>query len=99
MATVTAATPASHGGVNDMEDGITIKFTKDELSYLLQGAYLSYREYKDSQGRWPYPPPEVAQECSDQAYKLYMKIRKAYDDARKQEEPCPMNEKKIYEVR
>ncbi len=73
-----------------MKDDITIKFTKDELSYLLQGAYLSYREYKDSQDRWPYPPPEVAQECSDQAYKLYMKIRKAYDDARKQEEPCPI---------
>ena len=75
--------------VHDMKDDITIKFTKDELSYLLQGAYLSYREYKDSQGRWPYPPPEVAQGCSDQAYKLYTKIRKVYDGERKNEEVKP----------
>ena len=68
-----------------LEDSTTIKFTKDELPYLLEGAYLCYREYKDSQGRWPYPPPEVAQECSDQAYKLYTKIRKVYDSERKNE--------------
>ena len=85
MATVTAATPAPHGGVHDMEDGITIKFSKDKLPYLLEGAYLCYREYKDSQDRWPYPPAEVAQGCSDQAYKLYVKIRKVYDGERKNE--------------
>ena len=73
-----------------MKDDITLKFTKEELSYLLTGAYLSYREYRDSQDRWPYPPAEIARECSDQAYSLYMKIKKAYDDARKQDEPCPI---------
>ena len=66
-----------------MKDDITLKFTKEELSYLLTGAYLSYREYRDSQDRWPYPPAEVAQKCSDQAYKLYTKVRKAYDGERK----------------
>jgi hypothetical protein len=68
-----------------MKDGIAISFTKDELSYLLTGAYLGYREYKDSHDTWPYPPAGVAQECSDQAYKLYVKIRKAYDEAREGE--------------
>lgn len=82
-----------------MKDNITLRFTKEELSYLLIGAYLSYREYRDSQNQWPHPPAEVARECSDHAYSLYRKIKKAYDDARKQEEPCPQKEdEKIMEI-
>ena len=54
-----------------MKEDITIKFTKEELTYLLSGAYLAYREYKDSRDRWPYPPAEVANECANEAYKLY----------------------------
>ena len=64
-----------------MKDNITLRFTKEELSYLLIGAYLSHREYRDSQNQWPHPPAEVARECSDHAYSLYRKIKKAYDDA------------------
>ena len=73
-----------------MKEDITIKFTKEELTYLLSGAYLAYREYKDSQDRWPYPPAEVANQCANEAYQLYMKIRRAYDEARNEEKSCPI---------
>ena len=76
--------------VDEGHADITIKFTKEELTYLLSGAYLAYREYKDSQDRWPYPPAEVANECANEAYKLYKKIRKAYDEARNEEKSCPI---------
>ena len=69
----------------DMKDEIILKFTKEEMSYLLTGVYLNYREYRDSQYRWPYPPAEVAQECSGQAYRLYMRIKMAYEEIRKEE--------------
>ena len=73
-----------------MKDEIIIKLTKDQLTYLLSGAYLAYREYKDSQDKWPYPPAEVANQCANEAYQLYMKIRKAYDEARNEEKSCPI---------
>ena len=68
--------------VEEGHTDITIKFTKEELSYLETGAYLAYREYKGSQDKWPYPPAEVANLCANEAYQLYMKIRKVYDEAR-----------------
>ena len=72
--------------VGEGQPDITITFTKEELPYLLMGTYFVYREYKDSQDKWPYPPAEVADQCVNNAYKLYKKIRKAYDEVRHRED-------------
>ena len=69
-----------------MKDSITLKFTRDEMSYLLLGAWAAYQDYKSAQDRFPYPPTEVAHECRDRAYRLYRRIKKAYDEVRKEEE-------------
>ena len=68
-----------------MKDSITLKITREEMSYLLVGAWEAYQDYKGAQDRWPYPPAEVAYECREHAYRLYQKIKKAYEEVRKEE--------------
>ena len=64
---------------NKKEKAVSIKLSKKELSYLLTGAYLGYREYKDAPNEWPYPPMEIAEEFSLEAYRTYLKVKEAYE--------------------
>ena len=66
-----------------MEDSISLKFTREEMSYLLIGAWAAYQDYKGAQDRFPHPPAEVAHECREHAYRLYQRIKKAYDEVGK----------------
>ena len=57
---------------------ITLAFSREELESLIIGTRLYY-EACETSNKWPPPVEELHRE---KAYKLYMKVRTAYDEIR-----------------
>ena len=70
-----------------MKEEINITLTEDELEKIQLALWLIYSEEgRDAECRWPYPPPEVAQEYRENIYKLYRKIKQAKENIPKTKE-------------
>lgn len=62
-----------------MADETTLTLTKDEMRSIQLATYLLYKEYRDAENRWPFPPTEVAQSVRENVYRLYTKIKEIRD--------------------
>lgn len=70
-----------------MKEEINISLTKDELDRIRLALWLLYSEEgRDAENRWPYPPPEVAQEYRENIYNLYRKVKQAKENIPKKED-------------